>query len=77
MAHYTITHACGHKDTIALFGPHAARDKRIEHMENELCPACWAEKSRNADVSHGLPALKGSDKQVAWASEIRQEVLPG
>lgn len=74
MAKYDITHACGHEETVELFGSHESRDSRIEKMEADLCPRCRAERARKI-ISEGyngiaLPQISGSDKQVAWAVDI-------
>lgn len=66
MAKYDITHTCGHTETVALFGPHADRERRIARMEAEDCAACRAAGSD----------LTGSVKQIAWATDIRAEMAP-
>jgi hypothetical protein len=75
MAKYGIHHACGHETEIVLFGKISEREKTIERMEGRDCPACEAAAARKAAVDAGLPALTGSDKQIAWASDIRAHVL--
>lgn len=89
MAKYIVTRACGHEETIALFGPHRDREWRLEKVEpNKLCYECWqAEVARQREEANreaaeaakelGLPELVGTEKQVAWASTIRKEKLDG
>lgn len=66
MSKHTITHACGHQLEVALFGPHADRERRMAAMRAEDCPACRAAGSN----------LTGSVKQVAWATDIRAALAP-
>jgi len=69
---YTIHHACGHEETVVLYGPTKDRERRIAAMEAEDCPSC-----RAADAHmNGCVDLVGSDKQVAWAGQIRRSFLP-
>ena len=71
MAKYTITHSCGCTEEVRLFGALNGRYACIEKMEAHPCPACRARVSAKADAEAGLPALLGSPKQVAWASDVR------
>ena len=68
---YTVHHACGHEETVVLYGPTKERERRIAAMEQADCPAC------RAAASHldGCVDLVGSDKQVAWAGQIRRSFL--
>jgi hypothetical protein len=77
MAWNTPTHSCGHEgERIQLYGPHAQREAKLEAMGRQECPACRAAKARSEAQSAGLPALVGSEKQVAWASDIRKGLIP-
>ncbi|TEB13344.1 hypothetical protein [Pelotomaculum propionicicum] len=87
MAKYTVTRACGHEETVVLFGKLKDRDWRLEKVEpQKLCSECYQaklaeerekENREAAEVAkeQGLPALAGSEKQVAWAETIRQQML--
>lgn len=55
---YTVTHGCGHRVELDLVGKMTERGAKIARLGGDACPACRAA---------GLPALTGSDKQVAWA----------
>lgn len=68
---FEIEHSCGHVEEIVLFGPMKERYAKVERMEAEPCARCRAEAARKRDEERGLVALEGSDKQVAWASDIR------
>jgi len=73
MSKHSITHACGHTVTHQLYGPHLQRDYKMARMAEEPCQAC--QEQRQIDAAYalfpGLPTLKGSDKQIAWADKIR------
>lgn len=87
MAKYTVTRACGHIETVALIGKIKNREWRLENVEpSKLCHECYqAELARqrekeNQDAAevakeNGLPALTGTEKQIAWAETIRQKML--
>ena len=75
MAQYGITYRCGHEDTVQIYGTnvHGEREKKAAWYGTIDCPACRAAKARQGH--DGLPALEGTDRQVAWADDIREEVL--
>lgn len=84
MSQYNITRACGHSETIQISGPWKDRDWKVKSEERKLCSDCWkAEQSKvRADAistavefskANNLPGLKGSEKQIAWAEQIRKE----
>lgn len=78
MTKYTVTYSCGHDSTVELFGPGKERERKLEWYQNvALCPECYkAQKQAEvARANEGLVALTGSDKQVAWAMEIRGKYL--
>lgn len=82
MAKYSVDHTCGHSQTHELLGPHKERDRKLAWLETTVCSDCCHAK-READhaaaatlaaeenQAAGLPALIGSEKQVAWAESIR------
>lgn len=75
MAQYNVTHACGCEATVRLTGKQAARYATIERLAKTTCSACRAEQAAASAAASNLPALTGSDKQVAWASDLRPEWL--
>lgn len=88
MAKYNVTYACGHEDEVQLYGKGSERTRKLEWLATQDCPACEkaAREARNAEanakaaaanVEAGLPALQGSDKQIAWAETIRAQFIPG
>jgi hypothetical protein len=87
MAHYTISHACGHDHVYNLFGKASDRDRKSEWLTGKVCPACQkadtlqaravaAEAGKQLGEEMGLPALVGTEKQIAWAEQIRGGVIP-
>jgi hypothetical protein len=87
MAKYTVTRACGHTETVVLFGKTKDREWRLENVEpSKLCHECWQkelaeqrekenQEAAEAAREMNLPQLTGSEKQVAWAETIRQKIL--
>ena len=53
MAKYTFSYACGHGDfEEVLYGPHAARDSRLEWLAaNKVCPTCYKAAKVAADAA--------------------------
>lgn len=49
MAHYDISHTCGHDERIELFGPTRERERRIEWLQERPCTKCW-KKEREAEA---------------------------
>lgn len=80
---YTITMQCGHDELVTLYGSRRDRERKIEWLENNcVCNECKKkayaeenEKSAQNAKSLGLPALKGSLKQIAWAESIRMNYI--
>lgn len=66
MAKYNVTHRCGHsvEHNITDSSPHY----EVERRALQLCAECY---SKSGDEPPVLPTLQGSDKQVAWALDIR------
>lgn len=83
MAKYDVTRACGHKETIALFGKGKDREWRLENIEaSKLCYDCYQAElaKRNHEATEAakemnLPQLTGTEKQIPWAESIRQQLL--
>lgn len=88
MAWNTLTYACSHTTREQLYGPMAQRERTIERALDRLCPDCYAAKlaaeraaesaaAAEAAKTAGLPALTGSEKQIAWAEAIRAKQAAG
>ena len=78
---YQVTYACGHEGRVALFGKNSEREYKLKHFAR-ICPECAAaqrakeeEEAVAAAKASGLPELEGSEKQVAWATRIRQNAI--
>lgn len=80
--YYDVTHSCGHVERVSLCGPNDAREWRLHQLEQIPCSDCRAaeqarqsaedaEKARKLE----LPALTGSERQVAWAETIRMRFV--
>lgn len=75
MALYGITYRCGHTGQVQIYGTnsHGERDSKVARYGLTDCPACKAAKARSG--GDGMAALEGSDKQVAWAGDIRTRIM--
>lgn len=87
MAKYkTKCRECGELHTVELFGKCTSRARKMgvssiadsEEGEYGYCESCKeaykARKQKEAqEANKGLPELKGSPKQIAWAEQIRAE----
>lgn len=73
MAWQYPTHACGHTgERYQAYGHHSGRERQLKVIESQDCPTCRRTLAEQASAAQGLPLIKGSDKQVAWAVEIRE-----
>lgn len=76
-----VTFSCGHRANVPFSGNRDAADR---YGAGRVCPACWEEGrgerliAANADAAtwgktHQLPALTGTEKQIAWAESLRRK----
>lgn len=88
MSKYTITRACGHTESVQIYGKVSERDRLASYEERKDCEECYkasqiakraeaAQVAADAAKASGLPALIGSEKQVAWAETIRANMIAG
>lgn len=88
MAKQDFTYACGHGGWTDLRGPQKGREWKLRRLEGEMCPACWGAARIAAAKAEGAaavakvaasgaawPALTGTEKQVAWAEQIRARAI--
>lgn len=87
MAKTLISHACGHDVTHNLIGPVASREVRAEWLAARPCYDCRRDAAISASKAEGeaaiaklgadvvLPTLTGTEKQVAWAEQIRAKAV--
>ena len=83
---YYGTYACGHEGAVQIYGPTKEHERKKSYIFSHLCPECEKlefqkkrdeanKKSMAAAAELGLPALTGSEKQIAWATTIRNEQM--
>ena len=81
MAKHTITRECGHEDEVELHGPKRTLKKRLDRQRRLTCRACHNEqqtaKVEAAARAPDLPALTGTPRQIAWATDLRYKALSG
>lgn len=81
-----IIHACGHEQAHHLTGFESQQERKAKWLKTTICSDCFvAEKKAeevaaaalsSAAVSHlVLPPLTGTDRQISWASTIRNKRL--
>ena len=86
MSKYDITYECGHDGRVTIIGSKRTREQIAERESRKLCPECYSAKlaadraaasAAAADQAKaaGLPALTGSEKQIAWAETIRAKAV--
>lgn len=87
MTTYDIDHDCGHRVQVSLVrGARADRLRAAALLERQPCRACWvrAQIARGnaavdaldaSELGARLPALEGTEKQVAWATRVRATAL--
>jgi hypothetical protein len=79
MARYTIHYACNHECSVHLIGPARSRESRIASLERGECFECYKQHSTEVAKEQAeeleLPALVGTEKQVAWAETLRIQQL--
>lgn len=75
MGQYEIKFACGCTEVKQLYGKIADRERKAKWLATQDCRDCQRERERKEAAEkakeHGLPALEGTEKQVAWALVIR------
>lgn len=75
MAKYNVTYKCGCTETISLVGKIADRERKIEWYKTVECPHCRALAAQSEAKSNDMVNLEGSEKQIAWASDIREKAV--
>lgn len=85
MTKITIDYKCGHNEYAPGTNWRLKDQESAQKMHgHKVCPQCYkadieakraAEAARAAELAQELPALEGSEKQIAWAIKIRQEFI--
>ena len=81
-----IAHACGHEQAHYIPGFASQQARKARWLRTTKCRACFAADKRSEQAEFGatasttiahmaLPALIGSERQIAWASTIRAKRL--
>jgi len=76
-----ITRACGHEEVVAIYGPYNTRDRQLEREAEKVCSQCYREQKKaeqnklveEIENLFQLPPLTGTEKQIAWARQLRAE----
>lgn len=77
---YKVKMSCGHEEQVELFETSAEREKKIRYyQEYGMCKECYrAHQEENLkgflDID-SFPALKGTEKQIKWAEDIRKKAV--
>ena len=83
MAAHTISHTCGHTSVAQLYGKMDARPREAARLGERLCLTCYKAQQQVSSVQAArananagdVPALSGSEKQIAWAETIRAAAI--
>ncbi|MDD1449928.1 hypothetical protein NHF48_001565 [Sphingomonas sp. H160509] len=81
-----IIHACGHEQAHHLTGYDSQQERKAKWLKTTTCRDCFVAEKRaeevaaaalsSAAVSHlVLPPLTGTDRQISWASTVRNKWL--
>lgn len=83
----TVIFSCGHEGTVMVSGNQTQKREMAEYLaRNRVCPDCYRrekaaeKKARDAELERevkklGLPELNGTEKQVAWALNLRRKFM--
>ena len=74
---YDITHSCGCVETVDIIGSntHGERDRKIAWLESKPCRECEHKAAVEKANAEGMAELEGSEKQIAWALDIRRDMI--
>ena len=70
MSKYTIVHeCCGYTEEVQIYGKESERPAKAAYLAKQPCIKCRAKAARESGIT------EGSDKQVAWAKDIRDGMI--
>lgn len=86
MAWYYGTYSCGHEGRVNIIGPVKDRQWKADREFSKMCPECYKQylkKQREKEILEAkkkaeemeLPELTGTEKQVAWAITLRDQLI--
>jgi len=75
-----IKNACGHQSDLPTYvTPEKAQSYGRWAVKHRLCPHCYTKAERQSATTHAathqLPPLRGSSRQITWATAIRHAKL--
>jgi hypothetical protein len=80
MPKHHVTHACGCTVTHGLVGNGRDRARKVAWLAEKICWECEKtaalEAAQSAADAAGLPALTGTEKQIAYGTTLRAQKLP-
>ena len=71
----TGVYRCGQEGEINLYVDRKKREWVANQIFSEICNDCKNAEAAAKAKEMGLPELTGSEKQIAWANTIRQDML--
>lgn len=79
----TVTYRCGHRGRERVYGSPSERETQAREFLLYDCPECRHRRAIDAAIeaaraaqAAGLPPLRGTQRQVAWAEVIRAKKFP-
>lgn len=72
MAKYSIIHSCGCKSVQNIVGKVSQRQAKADWFAEQPCFDCKGKVA--IEETSEMVSLKGSEKQIAWASQIRSDI---
>lgn len=81
---YPLTQSCGHVQTYRSYGP--IEGSEAAFLASRVCRECWVaakeaakdevvKQAEGLAVGRHIPALEGTPKQVAWATQVRAAAI--
>lgn len=72
---YTVQCSCGHERTVQIYGKSCTHEKQLQYYKDNECLECHYKSLLEQAKEKGLPELKGSEKQINWALQLREKHL--
>lgn len=80
MTKQSVTFSCGHEGMMDIPEEEEAKRKKMWWVKNKaVCRDCYAQQGREKikEMFGDLPELRGTSKQIEWASRLRERYLRG
>ncbi|WP_300924884.1 hypothetical protein [uncultured Clostridium sp.] len=82
MSWYYGKFSCGCEGRVNVIGPEKYRQYKIDKAFEKVCESCYGKQIKEMNEKAALeakemelPELKGTDKQIAWANTLRQQLI--